>query len=120
MADGDEGLVVDAGVVAGLLAEAQDHVAPLRIVARPVNDRFAADLVAADGRVAVAEYGSGPDELIAVLVAEQAAGPAWADDGRNATTLARPVARTTVATAPMTMIRLIALTSHCLRWAPMR
>ena len=70
MADGDEGLVVDAGVVAGLLAEAQDHVAPLRIVARPVGDWFAADL-AADGRVAVAGYGSGPDELIAVLVAEQ-------------------------------------------------
>jgi hypothetical protein len=71
VADGDEGLVVDAGVVAGLLAEAQDHVAPLRIVARRVNDRFAADLVAADGRVAVAGYGSGPDELTAVLVAEQ-------------------------------------------------
>jgi len=71
VADGDEGLTLDAGVVAGLLAEAQDHVAPLRIVARPVVDGFAADLVAADGRVAVAEYGSGPDELTAVLVAEQ-------------------------------------------------
>jgi len=71
VADGDEGLVLDAGVVAGLLAEAQDHVAPLRIVARPVAGGFAADLVAADGRVAVAGYGSGPDELIAVLVAEQ-------------------------------------------------
>ena len=34
-----------AGVVAGLLAEAQDHVALLRIIARRVIDGFVADLV---------------------------------------------------------------------------
>jgi len=43
----------------------------LRVVARRVVDGFMADLVAAGGRVAVAGYGSGPDELTVVLVAEQ-------------------------------------------------
>jgi hypothetical protein len=32
---------------------------------------FVCDLVTVDGRVAVAAYGSGPDELLAVLAAEQ-------------------------------------------------
>jgi hypothetical protein len=36
-----------------------------------VTNRFAADLVTADGRIAVAGYGSGSDELTAVLAAEQ-------------------------------------------------
>jgi ATP-dependent exoDNAse (exonuclease V) alpha subunit len=45
---------LDARVIAALLSAAQDHVAPLRLAARPVADGFAADLVAADGRVAVA------------------------------------------------------------------
>lgn len=34
-------------------------------------DGFVCDLVVVDGSVAVAEYGAGPDELLAVLVAEQ-------------------------------------------------
>ena len=54
-----------------LLDEAQVHVRPMRIAARPVADGFAADLVAVDGSVAVTDYGAGPDELLAVLVAEQ-------------------------------------------------
>jgi hypothetical protein len=54
-----------------LLADAQDHVRPMSIAARATADGFAADLVAPDGRIAVAGYGSGPDELTAVLVAEQ-------------------------------------------------
>jgi hypothetical protein len=44
---------------------------PLRIAAGPVTDGFSADLVPDDGRVAVADYGAGPGELIAVLAAEQ-------------------------------------------------
>jgi hypothetical protein len=54
-----------------LLNEAQDRVRPMRIVARRVADGFAADLVAVDGSMAVANYGCGPDELLAALVAEQ-------------------------------------------------
>jgi hypothetical protein len=54
-----------------LLAEAQGHVHRLKLVARPVATGFACDLVAVDGRVVAAEYGAGPDELLAVLVAEQ-------------------------------------------------
>jgi len=65
--DGD----LDRSGRSALLDEAQQHVSPMRIAARRVADGFAADLVAIDGRVAVAEYGAGPDELLAVLVAEQ-------------------------------------------------
>jgi hypothetical protein len=61
----------DEQAKAALFAEAQDHVRPMRITARRVADGFAADLVAVDGSVAVADYGAGPDELLAVLVAEQ-------------------------------------------------
>ncbi len=43
----------------------------MRIVARRAAVGFAADLVAVDGGVAVADYGAGPDELLAVLAAEQ-------------------------------------------------
>ena len=43
----------------------------MRIAVRRMADGFAADLVAVDGSVAVTDYGAGPDELLAVLVAEQ-------------------------------------------------
>lgn len=44
----------------------------MKLAARPVNDGFVCDLVAADGaHVAVAEYGAGPSELLAFLAAEQ-------------------------------------------------
>lgn len=43
----------------------------MRIVARAAADGFAADLVAHDGKVATAHYAAGPDELLAVLAAEQ-------------------------------------------------
>ena len=69
---GDEIEAVEARDRAALLAEAQEHVRPLRLAARAVDDGFVCDLLAAGGtRVAVAEYGAGPDELLAVLVAEQ-------------------------------------------------
>ncbi len=58
-------------VAAALLSDAQDHAHLMRIVARRAAVGFAADLVAVDGGVAVADYGAGPDELLAVLAAEQ-------------------------------------------------
>jgi hypothetical protein len=61
----------DPGVVAALLAEVQEHVKPMRISARPSGDGFSADLLRADGHVVVAMYSDGPDELTAVLSAEQ-------------------------------------------------
>jgi hypothetical protein len=65
--DGDLGGMANSA----LLVEAQDHVRPMRIAVRRVADGFAADLVAVDGSVAATNYGAGPDELLAVLVAEQ-------------------------------------------------
>ena len=62
---------VDDAAEAALLAEAQGHVGPMRIAARRVADGFAADLIGLDGSVAAAAYGVGPDELLAVMVAEQ-------------------------------------------------
>ncbi len=54
-----------------LRGEAVHRVAPLTIVSRATPERFATDLAFVDGRVAVADHGSGPDELTAVLVADQ-------------------------------------------------
>lgn len=68
---GNEIETVDARVEAALLAEAQEHVRPLKLAPRPVDGVFVCDLVAVDGSVAVADYGAGPNELLAVLVAEQ-------------------------------------------------
>jgi hypothetical protein len=54
-----------------LRGEAVHPVAPLTIVSRATPEGFATDLAFVDGRVAVADHGSGPDELTAVLVADQ-------------------------------------------------
>ena len=54
----------------GACWQKSSQVVPLRVVARRVVDGLMADLAATDGRVAVAGYGSGPDELTFVLVAE--------------------------------------------------
>jgi hypothetical protein len=56
---------------ATLMREARANVAPLDIAVRPTVEGFAADLVGTDGKLAVAEYGAGPTELLAALVAEQ-------------------------------------------------
>jgi hypothetical protein len=55
----------------GLLQEIQRAVAPMRIVSRPKDDSFVADLLSGDGRVAVPEYATGPNPLLAALAAEQ-------------------------------------------------
>ena len=54
-----------------LLAEAQQAVAPMMIVARQVADGFVSDLVSSDGRVIHPLYGAGPDEVITIFAAEQ-------------------------------------------------
>lgn len=71
MVSGDVSDDSEARIRAVLLAEAQEQVRPLRLAARSADDAFVCDLLAIDGSVAVAEYGAGLDELLAVLVAEQ-------------------------------------------------
>jgi hypothetical protein len=54
-----------------LLKEAQQAVAPFRIVSRPKSRASVADLMSVDGRVAWPEFGNGLDPLLATLAAEQ-------------------------------------------------
>ena len=47
------------------------NVRPMVIRTRKTEAEYVVDLVTAEGRVAVSAYGAGPDELLAILAAEQ-------------------------------------------------
>ena len=68
----------DAHVVSGeptwadsLLAEARERVAPKSFVVRARSDGVVVDLAFPNGRTAWPSFANGPDELTAVLAAEQ-------------------------------------------------
>lgn len=68
----DEGDAVSEEAAHALIAEARRHVRPLDLAARRLPEGgFAADLLMDDGRVAQRVYGSGPNQLLAILAAEQ-------------------------------------------------